>query len=515
MIERVLIKNHLGFKHVALEFSKGLIVITGPSGAGKSVFMQGLLSVFGHAEVMAEGIECSLDDVLDLDSFGFMHEEEGVTVFKALKSKSVRYFINDQSASKKSVLDVSKTFLNYLSAKDANEFDRTRLIALLDGVCASHEPSHKDNVEAFKEEFQAYQGLKQALDHIEAEEKKVEELKEFTRFEIAKIEEIAPKIGEDETLIAFKKSLSKKEKTEQALKQATAIFTLESRVHEALALMEHRSDFFDEAMNELRVVFEKEQERLSELEDIDVEAMLDRIEKIASLKKRYGSIEDILSHLQKRKEELLRYENIAFEKQTLQKNVQTKAKEIAQKSEDISATRRRYLEPLAKVLNAYLKELYMPYIELGISQGVIDELGSDVVDINLGKVDLRKISSGEYNRLRLAFLATYNAFMLTKGGILILDEIDANLSGKESMSVAKVLKELSKMYQIFAISHQPQLSACANQHYLVTKDDENQSHIRALDVKERQFELARMVSGENISDEALQFANALLESNYL
>ena len=114
MIERVLIKNHLGFKHVALEFSKGLIVITGPSGAGKSVFMQGLLSVFGHAEVMAEGIECSLDDVLDLDSFGFMHEE-GVTVFKALKSKSVRYFINDQSASKKSVLDVSKTFLNYLS----------------------------------------------------------------------------------------------------------------------------------------------------------------------------------------------------------------------------------------------------------------------------------------------------------------------------------------------------------------------------------------------------------------
>lgn len=493
-----------------LEFSKGLIVITGPSGAGKSVFMQGLLSVFGHTDVFADLIECTLDDPLPLETFGF--EDEEITTFKALKSKSVRYFINDQSTSKKTALDISKTFLNYLSAKETNEFEQGRLLGLLDGVCASHDATHMPNVEAFYEEFETYKKLKQELDTIKAEAKKIEELKEFARFEIAKIEEISPKIGEDETLIAFKKSLSKKEKIEQTLHQASTIFTLEGRVHEALALMEYKSDFFDEAMNELRVVFEKEHERLEELNDIDVEAMLDRIEKLASLKKRYGSIEEILAHLHKRKEELSHYENIAFEKQSLEKKVAEKAQEIAKKSEQISITRRQYAPKLAQVINTYLSDLYMPPIELLITKGDIFELGCDVITLNLGSVDIRKISSGEYNRLRLAFLATYNTFMLAQGGILILDEIDANLSGKESMSVAKVLKELSKIYQIFAISHQPQLSSYANQHYLVTKDNTSESFIRLLDDKERIQELARMISGENIGAEALLFAQTLLKN---
>lgn len=96
----------------------------------------------------------------------------------------------------------------------------------------------------------------------------------------------------------------------------------------------------------------------------------------------------------------------------------------------------------------------MPSIHLVFEQAEMMEQGYDTLHVNLGKVDVKKISSGEYNRLRLAFLATYNAFLLSRGGVLVLDEIDANLSGKESMSVANVLKTLSKTYQIFAISHQ-------------------------------------------------------------
>ncbi len=93
VIERLLIKNHLSFKACELEFSKGLIVFTGPSGAGKSVFMQGLLSLFGHAEVMADVIECTLDGSLDLEAFGV--EEEETTIFKAIKIKSVRYCVKN------------------------------------------------------------------------------------------------------------------------------------------------------------------------------------------------------------------------------------------------------------------------------------------------------------------------------------------------------------------------------------------------------------------------------------
>lgn len=512
MIERLLLKNHLSFKSCDLEFSKGLIVFTGPSGAGKSVFMQGLLCAFGHAEVLADVVECTLNASLKLEDFGFQTDE--MTIFKALKSKSVRYFINDQSASKKGLVDISRTFLNYLSLKDTSEFENSRLLKLLDGVCAHHNPLHVKNVEDFERMYVSFKTAHDALEKIEAEEKKVEELKEFARFEIAKIEEVSPKVGEDDELLNFKKSLSKKEKLEHALHDASTIFTLESKVHEALSLMEIAPDFFDEAMNELRVVFEKQRDRLDELEEIDVEAMLDRIEKIAQLKKRYGSIEEVLEHLARRKEELSRYENIGFEKQTLAKEVSLLKAQVDETSLALSQIRKAHLSLLEASLNSYLKELYMPEVHLFLEEGALNEQGFDILRVNLGKVDLKKISSGEYNRLRLAFLATYNTFLLSEQGVLILDEIDANLSGKESMSVANVLKMLSSKYQIFAISHQPQLSSMADQHFLVTKDSSQSSHVALLEKEQRIVELARMVSGENVSDEALSFAKTLFESNH-
>lgn len=511
MIERLYLKNHLSFERCDVAFSKGLIVFTGPSGAGKSVLMQALLSVFGHTEVLAQSIECVIDSPLDLEAFGF--EKEDIAVFKCLKEKSTRYFINNQSSSKKTMLDISRTFLNYLSLKDSGEFESTKLLRLLDGVCASKDAFHVNNVEAFGALYASYIADFEALERLEAEEKKIEELKEFARFEIAKIEEISPKIGEDEALLQFKKSLSKKEKLETALNTASIIFEQETRVIEALHLMEKESAFFDECMNELRNLFENERQKLGELDDINVEEMLDRIEKIAGLKKRYGSIEETLEHLQKKRSELVRYENLSFEKEALQKAVRHKKTLLDEQGALLHATRTKYLPLMEETLNAYLKELYMPSVHVWLEEAHVSEQGYDTLHINLGKVDVKRISSGEYNRLRLALLATYNAFLLSRGGVLILDEIDANLSGKESMSVANVLKTLSKTYQIFAISHQPQLSSCADQHFFVSKDTLHVSHVKALDEEERIRELARMVSGEAISAEAVHFAKSLRESN--
>ena len=76
------------------------------------------------------------------------------------------------------------------------------------------------------------------------------------------------------------------------------------------------------------------------------------------------------------------------------------------------------------------------------------------------------------------------------------------------LSIAKVLMELAKNYQIFAISHQPQLSATASQHFLVSKEN-NISTVKLLSNKEKINEIARMVSGENITQEALNFAKRL------
>ena len=507
MIERLHVKNQLSFEECDLSFKEGLIAFTGPSGAGKSVFMQAILSLFGHGEPSASSVEATITDKIDLEEYGLQSDE--VNVFKYLKAKTTRYFINTQSVSRKSMSQITSSFINYLSVKDSQEFENERLLTLLDALIDIEQPLHVKSVEEYKELFFEYKKQQAKLDIIEQKEKKIEELKEFASFEINKIDEVSPKIGEDEELMHIKRTLSKKEKIQESLSSANSIFGAESSVSEFLSLIEKESGFFDEAMNELRAIIEDEVDRLNDLDEQDVESLLERIEKISSLKSRYGSIEEILEYREKKKQELEEYENISFEKENLQKECKEKLAILDTKSQAISLLRQKYISALNSKINSYLEMLYMPEVNLVNTKVELDEYGCDALHVELGRVNIKKISSGEYNRLRLAFIATTSEYLLEESGILILDEIDANLSGKESMSVAKVLKQLSRQYQIFAISHQPQLSSQADQHFFVHKEN-GKSEVKMLNPDERVVELARMVSGEEVSAEATKFAKTLL-----
>ncbi len=507
MIERLNVKNQLSFKEVDVSFGEGLIAFTGPSGAGKSVFMQAILSLFGQSDANASSVEAVVTDKINLEDFGL--DSDDINIFKYTKSKATRYFINTQSVSRKSMAEVSNSFLNSLAVRDSEEFENHRLIYLLDAFVSQKTALHVKEVCEFEKEFLEYKKLKERLEDIEEKERKIEELKEFASFEISKIDDVNPQVGEDEELMSFKRSLSKKEKIEESLEKANIVFDFESSVSEFLNLTEKDSGFFDESMNELRAIIEDERDRLNTLEEQDVEALLERIEKISSLKARYGSIEEILEYRNKKKKELEEYENISFEKAKLISTCKEKLDDLNIKSKLLSKRRINSLNPLNEKINSYLEMLYMPKVNIVINEVELYEKGFDFLDVELGRVNIKKISSGEYNRLRLAFIATTSEYLLDVGGVLILDEIDANLSGKESMSVAKVLKILSQKYQIFAISHQPQLSSQADSHFLVTKDGDF-SKVELLNKEERIVELARMVSGEEVSSEATIFAKKLL-----
>jgi DNA repair protein RecN (Recombination protein N) len=93
-------------------------------------------------------------------------------------------------------------------------------------------------------------------------------------------------------------------------------------------------------------------------------------------------------------------------------------------------------------------------------------------------------------------------------GVLILDEIDANVSGDESIAIAEMIHKLSSVYQVFAISHQPHLSAKAQQHIVVTKRGK-ESEVNVLDDRGRVDEIARIIAGENPTSQALEFAKRL------
>ena len=123
------------------------------------------------------------------------------------------------------------------------------------------------------------------------------------------------------------------------------------------------------------------------------------------------------------------------------------------------------MKPLEELLNSYLSKLYMKDVKLELKDTVLSKFGKDEVKLSINEAELKNLSSGELNRLRLAFIALECKLLNFGKGIIFLDEIDANLSGKEAMSIATVLKELSSFYQIFAISHLPQLSSMAKNHF--------------------------------------------------
>ncbi|MFB1644929.1 AAA family ATPase [Campylobacter molothri] len=507
MINRIFIKENLGFKEAKLEISKGLTVFTGLSGAGKSILFKGILSAFAISDSEARIVELGLDDKLNLEEYGIESEEENV--FKLLKEKNTKYFINNQSIAKKSLQNLSKSFIKYLSAKENNEFSNEKFLRILDALEIQNNPQFENFLSEFKEDFNNYTRLSEELNQILDEERKIEELKEVAKIQIEKIQSINPKIGEYEELLILKKKLSKKDKLDEAWQKASVIFDLEKIVIDALNLSEKDSTFFSECLNELRLILESQ--KIEDF-DFDIEKILDRIENLSFLMKRYGSIENALEILKQKKQELEHYENLSFEKKELEKKFE-KAKDKLEKSTKIlTQTRINNLEKLQNCLNEYLKNLYMKDAILSLDESkVISSMGKDEINLNINFANLKNLSSGELNRLRLAFIATECKILGQGSGILFLDEIDANLSGKEAMSIAMVLDELSNFYQIFAISHLPQLSSRAHNHFLVEKKGD-ESFVKKLNQEERIKELARMVSGEKINEEAIEFAKTLFKS---
>lgn len=508
MIERFYLRNCLTFNEVELELKSGLVVFSGPSGSGKSVLMRSILGSVGFDDALAEISESSVSWQIDEESSGFENEE--VNIFKQVKKEKVRYFLNAMGVSKKSLQALSKNHLRLLSLKDYSDFEQANMLGILDQQVSKNEPTHLETLEIYRRDFVAYQKSRHELELLLAQQKRIEEHKEFAAFELAKIDAVNPRPGEYEELLEIKRTLSQKEKAEEKIAVAESLFEREYLVSEALSSLDIDSAFFDDAMNELRSVFEQARSNFQELENEDIESVLDRLEELSELKRRYGSIEEAMAYRDEKAKEVEKYENFDFEKERLTREVERLFDDLTDLARDISQKRSSALFDMNSAINGYLKQLYLSGAELSLSHGDFAATGQDRLEFNLKGASLEKVSAGEFNRLRLALLALQSESMKGQGGVLMLDEIDANLSGEESMSVARVLRQLSKHFQIFVISHQPQLTSMGEQHFLVEKDQ--QSRVRELSHDERIEEIARMISGETVTAEAKSFAKELLAS---
>jgi len=506
MINRVYLKNLISFDEVEIELEKGLVVLSGPSGAGKSLFMNSILSTFGYGTAEASLCEVLVSKPKNMQSEAFELEEE--ITLKTIKKEKVRYSIDGQNISKKVLNGLFLPFVQFLSVRDKSGFESSALLKLIDNELLAKDKSFKKLFKEYQSRYDNYKIKLSQLEKIKADEAKLVELIEFTEFEIEKIESVKPIVGEDEALLKVKYQLSRIDKVNDALESANGIFGFEESVSEVYRLLDKDDSVFSEMMNQLRADFEDIESLSDELAEVDIEAVLDRLEKISALKNRYGSIAEAIAYADLKKKELAGYRNIEQDKSMLVSFLNMEFSELSILSGQISFARKEKALSLEKPLKKYLAELKLPELKFVFTSNGLDNTGEDSVEVNMNGSTANKLSGGEFNRVRLALMVVALSGV-KDGGVLILDEIDANVSGDESIAIANMIAKLSKVYQIFAISHQAHLASKAKQHLLVSKS-KNISKVTILDKKGQITEIARIIGGEKPNAEAVSFSEKLL-----
>ena len=507
MINRVFIKELLGFKSIDLEFSRGLVVITGPSGAGKSVFMNSILANFGLSSQEARVCEVEVKKPKDLESIEFDFEDD-VIVVKSLKKDRVRYFVDGQNISKKALKELFSKYVSYISVRDKSGFESEELIELIDNFTKSKNSSFDALLQEYKSLYTEYKEALGLYKKKQEDAKASSERVEFLKYEIEKLEKLNIKVGEYEELLNIKKQLSKLDKISELIQSIEPIFTYEDNLYELFNMLDKDSSYFSDAMNQLRSDLDDISNLSEELSEVDIEEVLNRLEDIGAIIKRFGSEEEALEYLKEKKEELASFDTIALDVEELEKRIKSLKSNLEKLATKITTSRVKSTKSIEKELKHYLKELKLPAINFLFEEVDIYELGKDRVEVKMGDVKVESLSGGEFNRVRLALLTV--AANESKDGVIILDEIDANVSGDESIAIANMISRLSKSFQIFAISHQPHLSSKANEHILITKDSKG-SFAKRLNKEERVKEIARIVGGESYTQEALDFAKNLFK----
>jgi DNA repair protein RecN (Recombination protein N) len=510
VIERLYLRELLGFEVVDLSFHKGLVVLSGPSGAGKSVLMSSVLASFGMGSAEAKLCEVALYRPTKLQSDAYDLEED--LVIRSLKKDRIRYYLNEQNISKKSLQQLFAPYVHYLSVRDSGGFESAVLLEMLDHALISEDKYYQKMYKEYQNRYVNYHNKLVELTEIQEKESKLTELIEFTTYEINKIKSIDPKLGEDEMLLHLKKQLSRIDKINDALGGAEAIFGLEAQVSEVFRLINKEGGYFFDAMNQLRSDFEETQTLTEELEETDVEALLDRLEKITELKNRYGSIGEAIAYRESKEQELAGYARIEQDKSVLEDFLQIEYSELSTIAGRITQARVVQSEKFATEVSESLSRLKLPTVSFRFEMIDLGETGTDSVDLVLSGSATATLSGGEHNRLRLALMVASLGAREGEGGVIILDEIDANVSGDESIAIAELIATLSSVYQIFAISHQPHLAAKADQHILIDRQGDA-SRASLLDQAGRINEISRIIGGEASNAEAVAFAKKLLDQH--
>ncbi|VTX55884.1 DNA repair protein RecN [uncultured Leptotrichia sp.] len=550
MLRELRLNNLAIIKNLDLEFNDKFIALTGETGAGKSIILNGISLLIGersHTDMIrngaqglfAEGVfELNENQKKRLDELGFEIEDDELII--------TRYF--DRNAKSKITVNGSRMTLSRLKELMVNIID---LVGQHEHQFLLNSDYHLHILDRFlddegkmlskkiRESVNKIKKLNLQIGNIEEEKSKIAEKKDILEFQLNEINSLELKENEDNELeeeykILFNagKISEKLEETSQFLKEGEfSILTALGRAKRNLEQLSDLSESYSELYDKIEsVLYEVEEISYSvdnfvgdvEIDDKKLEKIVERIDNINKLKLKYGStITEILEYRDKIEKDLSLVNFESEELENLKKEKSELVGQYFQDSERLSEIREKIAENLQNTVDVQLDDLNMENAKFKVEITKTQEItiyGMDnaefMIAANVGETfkPLAKIASGgEISRIMLALKTVFSA--VDNISVLIFDEIDTGISGETVRRVAEKLRELSKNTQIICVTHSPQIAGKAQQQFFIKKEIENnftETKVHELNTEERIREIARIISGDNITEASINHAKEIM-----
>jgi DNA repair protein RecN (Recombination protein N) len=552
MLSSLQIENVAVIQKANVHFEKGLNVLTGETGAGKSILIDSINAILGNRtskDLVRTGaakavIRAAFEDVpsavLDsLEKAGYERSEALLLSREITAEGKSTCRINGMPATAAVLRELCGGLININGQHDS--------VGLLNPA------RHEGILDAYAQnsaEYQAYYAIyrelvsvKKALDAMITDESEKQRRIDLLSYQVQEIDDAGLTAGEEQTLESRRKVLANASTIRDRIAQCYALLSGGDEAPGAVDLLGEASNAVDAAAQldgelsagagQLLDLYYTAKDVAADLigrldaydtNDAELDEIEQRIDLIYKLRRKYGdTVEDILAFGERARKELEMIQSSQERVEHLQKEQRRLYTLAREKAEALTQTRLKAFDELNKRISGTLDFLNMPGVRMTLrhSRGPLASHGQDSIEFyistNPGEAPkpLAKIASGgELSRITLAIK---NA-MADKDAVptVIYDEIDSGVSGKAASRIGEVLRQSAEGHQILCITHTAQIAALADCHLLIQKNITNErtyTEIHPLDENGRVEALARLISGDHVTELSLANAREMLGRN--
>lgn len=554
MLKDLHIQNFAIIQDVSVSFEEGMTVLTGETGAGKSIIIDAVSLIVGgrgsadyirhgakkcqmEAEFYLEKYPQDLMDILDREAIDHDYNElliqrdiyqngrnvcrvNGAVVTISLLKEIGQYLIDIHGQNEHQALMNPQEHLHLL-----DQFGGKKLAHLK----AQYAAIYKKYQSLIKEQKRIYDDEQFALQKMD-----------FLKHQRQELQEARLDVEEEKVLEQEKKYLVNYQTISQSLEgthyylsgaDQTAINSIGQAINELEKIADVDEKYADwlERMNDVFYLLQDLDAEISdysshlEYDENRLDEILTRIEQLTMLKRKYGmSIQELIIHAQEISQEIEAIENREAIKTHLEEDIANYKEELKMIGRSLSDMRKEIARKLEKEVRKQLSDLFMPSAQFIVSmqEREFGMEGTDEIQFylttNIGEPakPLAKIASGgEMSRMMLALKTIFT--QISSVGTVIFDEIDTGVSGRVAQAIASKMQSVAQHSQVLAVTHLPQVAAAADYHLSIQKklttDERTQTEVIKLSEDERVEEVARMLSGSEMTEATKIAAQELLD----